>query len=142
MRLSISIFALLLLCIATGCQEPEPPVSNVANDGPPEIERVVAEAGVGKQGQVIGEKEGFLRTPAKALFSAKQKIAFMSVEHAVNLYEGLEGHKPKTHEEFMEKVVKFNNIQLPELPEGHIYVWDPDKGQLMVERPKAEEEAN
>ena len=139
MRISKLLIVLMFAGSMIGCQEPEAPVTAEAqNDGPTEMERVKAEAGVGKEGQIIGDKEGFLRTPAKVLFSAKQKIAFLKVERAVNLYDGLEGHKPKTHEEFMEKVIKFNNIELPELPEGQIYIWDPEAGELLVERPKTE----
>ena len=47
-----------------------------------------------------------------------------------------EGRNPESHEEFMEKIVKFNQIKLPELPPGHKYVYDPATEQLMVERPK------
>lgn len=138
MRLACcSMFIVCFVGLFSGCADPVAPAAeNQTDDAPVEMERVKAEAGVGKQGQVIGDKEGILRTPAKALFTAKQKIAFMKVEHALNLYEGLEGHKPKSHEEFMEKVIKFNNIELPELPEGQTYVWDPDESQLLVEKPK------
>lgn len=129
---------LLIFLFVGGCKAPEDPaVAEAAPEGEVEMERVKAEAGVGKQGQVIGEKQGFLRTPAKALFTAKQKIAFMSIQHAVNLYDAEHGFKPKTEEEFMTKIIEFNGIELPELPEGQKYVWDPDAGELMVEKPKS-----
>jgi len=35
----------------------------------------------------------------------------------------------------MEKIIKANNISLPELPEGHKYVYDPKLEMLMVEKP-------
>ena len=38
----------------------------------------------------------------------------------------------------MEKVIKANNIELPKLPDGQIYIWDPDAAELLVERPKTE----
>ena len=109
MRISKFLIAVIFAFSAIGCQEPEAPVSaEQKNEGPTEMERVKAEAGVGKEGQIIGDKEGFLRTPAKALFTAKQKIAFMKVEHAVNLYDGFEGHKPKTHE-----AISYTHLTLP-----------------------------
>ena len=40
------------------------------------------------------------------------------------------------HEEFMEKIVTFNQIELPALPPGHRYVHDPKSERLMVERPQ------
>ena len=137
MRFLLSCLVVLLL-FSTGCKEPEgAPVAEAEPQGEVEMERVKAEAGVGKQGQIIGDKQGFLRTPAKALFTAKQKIAFLKVEHALNLYDAEHGFKPKTEEEFMEKVIKFNNIELPVLPEGQIYVWDGEAGELLVEKPKS-----
>ena len=35
----------------------------------------------------------------------------------------------------MEKIIKENMIKLPELPEGHKYVYDPMLKTLMVEKP-------
>ena len=132
------LLLLIAMLILTGCKPPKPPGSAVAQEpGEVEMERVKAEAGVGKQGQIIGDKEGFLRTPAKALFTAKQKLAFLKVEHALNLYDGLNGHKPKTHEVFMKDVIEFNKIDLPELPEGQVYIWDPESAELLVEKPKS-----
>ena len=138
MRLK-SIAVLGLLSISSlGCMPPEAPQADAEADKPKEMERVKAEAGVGKEGQIIGDKEGFLRTPAKALFTAKQKLAFMQVQQALNLYDAEHGYKPKSHEEFMEKIIDFNNIPLPELPEGQTYIWDAEAGELMVEKPKNE----
>jgi len=58
------------------------------------------------------------------------------VPHALQLYEASNGAAPKTHDEFMENVIKANQIKLPVLPPGHKYVYDPETKQLMVERPK------
>lgn len=127
----------VLLMFGLGCKPPEDTsVAQQDPDAPVETELVKAEAGVGKQGQVIGNKDGFLRTPAKAFFKAKQQLEFLKVQHALNLYDAEHGFKPETEEEFMEKIIKFNNIVLPELPEGQIYVWDGEAGELMVEKPK------
>ena len=136
--LSILVLPIFVL---PGCKEPQP-VGQVEDSAPEdagevEMEQVKAEAGVGKQGQIIGDKEGFLRTPVKALFKVKQQAEFLKVEYALNLYEAEHGYKPKTEEEFMKKIVEFNNIKLPELPEGQKYVWDAEQGELMVERPKS-----
>ena len=61
----------------------------------------------------------------------------MQLEQAIKLYKAQHGSLPRTHEEFMEKIV--NNpqygIRLPELPPGHRYVWDPKQEKLLVERP-------
>ena len=38
----------------------------------------------------------------------------------------------------MEKIIKANQIKLPDLPEGDRYQYDPKTEQLMVESPKPE----
>ena len=43
---------------------------------------------------------------------------------------------PKSHEEFMQRIIKDNDIVLPELPGGRRYVYDPKTGELMVEQPR------
>jgi len=53
----------------------------------------------------------------------------------MRLYKAMNGHAPKTHEEFMEKIIKENRIQLPELPPGHRYRYYPEQEELMVEHP-------
>ena len=99
---------------------------------------VLEKAGVGsgKKGRSLDQHEGIIVTPAKTLFAAKEKIKFeIEIPHALNLYKALEGNAPKSHDEFMEKIIKANNIALPELPEGHKYVYDPMTETPMVEKP-------
>jgi hypothetical protein len=122
---------------------PTPPAPPSTDSAPPpaatepETERIKAEKGVGLKGRSLDQYEGVLVTPAKAFFSAKERIAFeIQVPHALQLYKASEGQAPKTHDEFMEKIVQFNQIKLPILPPGHKYVYDPETEQLMVERPK------
>ena len=116
------------------------PQSAPAPASPPpqeDTERVKAEKGVGIKGRSLDQYEGVLVTPAKAYFSARERIVFeIQVPNALNLYKASEGHAPKTHDEFMKKIVQANQIKLPPLPPGHKYVYDPMTEQLMVERPK------
>ena len=94
-----------------------------------------AEVGVGEKGQDIGE--GIISTPIKAYFSVKQQIAFnIQIPQAMQLYKATNGYAPKTHEDFMSKIIQANFIRLPELPTGHEYVYDPEKEELMVEQPR------
>jgi hypothetical protein len=96
--------------------------------------RVKAEKGVGAKGRGYGQ--GVIATPAASLFAAKERIAFeIQIPHAMNLFKGMEGRMPNSNKEFMEKIIKENQIQLPTLPEGERYVYDPKTEQLMVEKP-------
>lgn len=95
---------------------------------------VKADSGVGAKGQGYGP--GIITTPVATYFRAKEQIAFrIQIPDAMRLYKALNGHAPKTHEEFMEKIIKENRIQLPELPPGHRYRYYPQQEELMVEHP-------
>lgn len=101
-------------------------------------ERVVAEAGVGKQGQSLNDERGIgamIVQPARSLFAVKQRAVFeIQIPSAVNLFTATEGRKPNSHDEFMSKIIKANQIRLPELPAGQTYVYDPEIGELMVQK--------
>ena len=58
------------------------------------------------------------------------------MDEALKLYKALEGHAPKTHQEFMDKIIKANDLHLPTLPAGQSYVYDPSTEKLMIEKPK------
>ena len=89
----------------------------------------------GEQGR--GYDEGVVSTPLKALWSAKAQLAFGMVRKAMDIYKAGEGHAPKTYQEFMDRIINENHIQLPTLPPGQRYVYDPQKEKLLLEKPKA-----
>jgi hypothetical protein len=114
--------------------EPEPPIKQ-KKPAEPVTDRVKADVGVGKAGRSLDEYEGVIVTPAKALFTVREKAVFqIQIPKAMQLYKGINGNNPKTHEEFMTQIIEANGIQLPELPRDDRYVYDPEKGELMVER--------
>ena len=135
---------------ATPAPPPPPPIagdtaeivadSNVVGSSPAEVaqERVKADVGVGVKGRRL-EDERLVQTivqPAVSLFRARERVVFqIQIPQAMQLYEAMHGKKPATEEEFFSQIVKANNLQLPELPPGQRYVYDPEKAQLMVERP-------
>ena len=104
---------------------------------PPGVDTVQekAQPGVTGKGQDYGGR--LITTPVAAYFSTRERIVFnIQIPEALKLYKAFEGRAPKTHEEFMQKVIKDNSIRLPELPQDHRYVFDPETQQLMVEHPK------
>ncbi len=46
----------------------------------------------------------------------------------------MNGSLPKTHEEYMEKIVNEGGIALPQLPEGDEYWYDPADQQLKIKK--------
>ena len=61
-----------------------------------------------------------------------EKISKSHIEHAVNLFHATEDRYPKDLDEFMDKIIKPNNIQLPVLPGGKLYQYDVENHKLVV----------
>lgn len=97
-----------------------------------------------KGGKVVDQKVEItnpITGPLEAFEPTKQKIAILQVEHAVNIFNAMEGRYPKDHDEFMEKVIKANQIKLPEPARGFSYQYDVDNHVLLVvEEPKKKAE--
>lgn len=113
-------------------------VSSAAAPAAPETVRVPAAVGVGVKGRLLDDPKlvQMIVTPARALFRTRERVVFeIQIPHALQLYEATNGRKPKSHEEFMQEIIQFNQIPLPELPPGQRYVYDPEQGELMVEKP-------
>lgn len=101
-------------------------------------EHVQAKTGVGQKGRRLEDERlaQTIVTPAISLFRTRERMVFeVKIPHAMQLYEAMNGRKPQSQKEFFDQIIKANQIQLPELQPGHQYVYDPEKGQLMVERP-------
>ncbi len=119
--------------------EPTPP----AEEKKPETELVKAQVGVTGKGQYNdggGEKAtDILTVPISQYFQIQQRIVFdIQVKQAEDFYKANHDNKlPATNEEYMKDVIDENKIVLPKLPDGHKYIYVPEKEQLMVERPKS-----
>jgi hypothetical protein len=110
------------------------PVAGAAAQQPNMVQEK-AQAGVTGKGNYGGP--GIVTTPISTYFQAKERIIFeIQIPGAMNLYAADKGYKPKTQEDFMRDIIQANMIKLPELPAGHKYVYDPQKGELMVEHPQ------
>lgn len=113
---------------------PPPASDQPANDA---VERVKAEPGVGIQGRSLDPYEGVIVTPVKAFFAARERIAFVAqFQHQYDIYKAMTGEVPKNFDELKAKVLDPYQIKLPPLPPAHRYVWDAEKEELQVERPR------
>ncbi len=130
-------FSLASCVMFAGC-EPKPTASNPPAPTAP-TESVKAQVGVGAKGRSLDHETGvgkMVSAPVSALFAVKERVAFdIQIPQALGLFCATEGRFPKSHEEFMEKIIKANMIELPVLPDGHKYVYDPMLKTLMVEKP-------
>ncbi len=112
---------------------PESPVTTTPA-GPGE-EVVKADVGVGIKGRSLDEYEGAVVTPAKAYFTVREKVVFqIQIPQAMQFYEAENGFAPKSHEDFMEKIIVANGIKLPELPVDAKYIYNVEEKELKVVR--------
>ena len=90
---------------------------------------------MGEKGRGYGP--GVVATPVASYFNMRERIAFdIQLPEAMKLFKAAEDRAPKTHEEFMERIIKEQHINLPTLPEGERYMYDPKTQQLMVLQPR------
>ncbi len=135
----------LLLAITLGCDVPEidvPESSTAVVEQPAPAEVVSAPSGPReatgldpKKGKKSRKEGGYLGSVLGAGMYAQHQAIFLQVKQAINLDYGLNGDFAKSHEEFMERVIKFNKIELPELDEGDEYLYDPEDHTLKIYRP-------
>jgi hypothetical protein len=96
----------------------------------------VATAASGAKGRDYGGP-GIITTPIQQYFRADARINFIQMANALKIYKaGHDNKGPKTHDEFMDVIVKENGVQLPELPTGDEYFYDVKTEQLMVRHPE------
>jgi hypothetical protein len=71
------------------------------------------------------------RVYGSAYVSIISQASILNIKHAVDLYQAETGEYPKTHEEFMEKIIN-NKIALPGLPPYQKYVYDVSTHELGI----------
>jgi hypothetical protein len=111
------------------------PADNAPADGDT-LKKV--EVGVGVKGKDYGGP-GIVTTPVATMFRAQERIALTQMANAIKIYKAGHNDKgPKSHDEFMDVIIKENAVQLPELPQGDVYWYDVEEEELMVRSPKQE----
>ncbi|MGI9456727.1 MAG: hypothetical protein ACR2NU_09205 [Aeoliella sp.] len=95
-----------------------------------------------KKGKQLRESE-YQTTRAFAVrFTVEQKYILINKDRALQLYQAEHGEYPESHEDFMEKIIRPNNIKLPELEPGYEYLYKPeDPMNLYKQRAGANNEA-
>lgn len=88
---------------------------------------------------VKGKKSRAAGQVASAIGGSRFYIEYenlrLNIVHALDLYWGEHGEYPQSHDEFMKKIVEFNNLSLPELDPGVEYIYDPADHTLKIYRP-------
>lgn len=146
----------LLFAFAPGCDQPtgkartpvastpvDPPAEPAAPSPPPlkpilgektqDIRDAAAETKAG--GHEVGTKitaKDPIRLVGNAYVTSIGRVAQLQIEASVKLYQGETGEYPKTLDEFMEKIIRANNINLPKLPAYQEYGYDVPSHSLKI----------
>jgi hypothetical protein len=102
---------------------------------------------IGKQTQEIGEFDPKAKNkivepkvevtnpvtgPLEAYGPIMQKISEIQIKPAIDLFHAENDRYPKDYEEFMQVIIKANNIKLPVLPGKKKYQYDVENHTLVV----------
>ena len=63
---------------------------------------------------------------------AVEMVSDMQITQAINLFYAEKGHYPKTHQQFIDEIIKRNKITLPVLPGKKQYMYDVANHKLVV----------
>jgi hypothetical protein len=154
MPTSLRLTLATVLVALSGCDEPAPkkaaPQPPAAKPRPILNERTQDIRDTQKEIQKGGAVPAPPRVVAKDPFtlagnvyvSAIGQTSIGQIKQAVELYRANnDGEYPKTHQEFMENVIKPNNIRLPTLPYYQEYSYDVATHQLNIIEYPAKKEA-
>jgi hypothetical protein len=72
--------------------------------------------------------------PLTILKSVRIQLPTLQIEHAINLFNASEGRYPKSHEEFMTRIIQENQLKLPQLTADLEYQYDVDNHRLVIIR--------
>lgn len=130
---------LLVLSTAAGCLKSPSPVEEET----PKQSRVIGKmtsdigefdpAGNAKQADLaIDTSRPLHAMTAGAYKNILGRAAELSIKQAVNLFYAEHGRYPKDHDEFMERIIKYNQIELPVLPGNLKYAYDVENHELKI----------
>ena len=129
---SLAAFFVALLCI--GCAEPadeKPKKTGIIGKTTQDIGEYDPSGDAQEADQQVKSSANPLAA-AGAYGYAAGTISKQTVERALQLFNAEHERYPKDHSEFMEKIIKANNIELPVLPGGDQYQYDVANHELKI----------
>jgi hypothetical protein len=126
---TLSPFALIVI-LTIGCMDQSASPASKSNAPP-----AISEFDPAAERQVIKPKAEItdpITGPLAALKNAQLEIPVLAIEHAVNLFQASEGRYPASLDEFMTRIIRENNIRLPQLAPGQEYQYDVENHKLVI----------
>jgi hypothetical protein len=88
------------------------------------------------KGAVVGSTKITAKDPitltGNAYVTSIGRISIDNIKHAMDLYQATNDRYPKDYDEFMNEIIKANNIALPQLPYYQKYGYDEKEHQLII----------
>jgi hypothetical protein len=155
LRLLLAPLAALVVFMAAGCEEERNVDGKGQSQGQTQAKAKAqaprkAEFIVGKRTQEIknaapelekgGAKVATTKITAKdyitlqgnAYVTSVGRTSILSIQHAMDLYHAANDRYPKDYDEFMNEIIKANNIALPKLPYYQQYGYDEKEHKLVI----------
>jgi len=143
LRTRLVVFSLWLLPGVLGCADGKPGASGSApietrqtvgktTQNVLELQQALAAGGVLAD---VSESGTGLTVASDTYRISMGRMAVLSVEQKLTLYQAEHDSVPETHADFMEKIIepgKPTGLSLPTLPYYQEYAYDPDKKSLVV----------
>jgi hypothetical protein len=138
-------FVAWIICFAAmlGCDTPQPNVAGAGGQAPastaveapaqvpPAQKATAAVCKLGAKLRNASESEKLITGAPGVLLDVKVgSVLNITVPNGIQTFQALNGRFPKNHAEFMQQIVEQYNIQLPELVDGMVYQFNPEKGEL------------
>ena len=138
----------LALALTAGCEEPrtdvprkpkaeQPPAAKqdtfIVGQRTQEIKNADVELKKGAQQATtrITAKDP-ITLPGNAYVTIIGRNSMLQIQHAIDLWRAENDRYPKDYQEFMDVIIKANNIALPKLPHYQDYGYDPKDHKLII----------
>lgn len=101
---------------------------------PPPVEEPTVVEFDGNRGEPHEETLNPLRVAGHAYVFSMDRLIEAQIRKGMDLYKASNGHYPKTHEEYMQKIIADGLIELPELESGYEYWYNPEEPFQIYQR--------
>jgi hypothetical protein len=115
-------------------QTPAPQAAQPAAPAQPsgQTEMMTLDGNTSLQGQGYGG--GLITEPVHQFFSMRNLIMWDQIKHDMDIWQAIHNRWPKNAQEFQKEILEPARIELPDLPPGNRYVYNPKTGELLVAR--------
>jgi hypothetical protein len=136
---TLKLAVMLGLLVVPGCLKSPSPVEEEKQDRQGVIGRRTTDIGEFDPSGAAREADLSIDTsrPLHAVTAGAYKnilgrAAQLAITQAVNLFHAEHDRYPRDHEEFMEKIIRYNGIELPVLPGGLQFQYDVENHELKI----------